>query len=106
VRRLIATPFVIAALAVLVSFALTNNQPVTLGLWPTGLTLALPLSVAILAAMAAAFFLGAVMLWAAAISARGRARRAEDRARMLQLRLDDTARTSQSAAPLLREPIP
>jgi hypothetical protein len=56
-RRLIAAPFVLAALAVLISFALSNAQPATVGLWPTGLTLTLPLSVAILAAMAVAHFL-------------------------------------------------
>jgi uncharacterized integral membrane protein len=98
-RLLIVGPLTIALLAVLVSFALSNAQPATLALWPTGFTLSLPLSVAILAAMAAAFFAGALMLWFSAMSARYRARHAEDRVRMLQAQLADATRSTTSALP-------
>lgn len=97
--RLIAAPFVLAALAVLISFALSNAQPATVGLWPTGLTVTLPLSVAILVAMAGAFLLGALMLWPSALSARSRARRAEDRVRMLQAQLAETNQPSSRSLP-------
>jgi uncharacterized integral membrane protein len=97
-RRVIAAPFVLIALAVLISFALSNAQSVTIGLWPTGWTATLPLSVAILLSMAFAFLLGAMMLWAASLSARMRVRQAEDRVRMLQAQ-QDALRTSTSVLP-------
>ena len=98
-RRLIAAPFVLAGLAVLVSFALSNAQPTPIGLWPTGWVVVVPLSVAILAAMAVAFLLGALMLWLPAVSARGRARRAEDRVRLLQAQLEAAARPPATVLP-------
>jgi uncharacterized integral membrane protein len=97
-RRVIAAPFVLIALAVLISFALSNAQSVTIGLWPTGWTATLPLSVAILLSMAFAFLLGAMMLWAASLSARMRVRQAEDRVRMLQAQLD-ALRTTATVLP-------
>ncbi len=98
-RRLIAAPFVLAALAVLISFALSNAEAVTVGLWPTGWTATLPLSVAILLGMAAAFLFGALMLWFSALSARSRARHAEDRVRMLQAQLDALNKTTAVQLP-------
>ena len=65
-------------------FALSNSQPVRLGLWPTDFTIAPPLSIAILVAMGAAFLLGAVLLWIDAMAARRRARRAEYAQRLLE----------------------
>lgn len=98
--RLITLPIVLVALAILVSFALSNAQTVAVGLWPTGMTVGLPLSVAILIGMAVSFFLGALMLWGAALSARARARRAEDRVRMLQAQIE----AMRSAKPTLPPP--
>ena len=79
-RALIAVPF----LLLLVLFALSNPQPVRLGLWPTDISISPPLSIAVLVAMAAAFLLGAVMLWIDALAARRRARRAEYAQRLLE----------------------
>lgn len=79
IRILFAAPL----LFLLVLFALSNPQTVQLGIWPTDFAIEAPLSIAILVAMAAAFLIGAAMLWFAAIAARGRARRAEREARML-----------------------
>ncbi len=79
IRILFATPL----LFLLVLFALSNSQIVQLGIWPTDFAIEAPLSIAILVAMAIAFLIGAAMLWAAAISARGRAKRAEREKRML-----------------------
>ena len=78
-RALIAVPL----LLLLVLFALSNTAPVRIGLWPTDLGLEVPLSVAVLAAMAAAFLLGAVIVWFSALAQRRRARRAEAQVRML-----------------------
>lgn len=96
--RLILAPFVLAALAVLVSFALSNAQPATLGLWPTGYTIVMPLSVAVLAAMGVAFLCGALMTWFSAVAARGRARTAEDRVRMLTAQLAEANKPAPGRA--------
>ncbi len=53
-RLLVATPF----LLLLVLFALSNRQPVAIGLWPTDLTWQVPLSIAVLIAAGLAFLLG------------------------------------------------
>lgn len=91
-RLLIATPF----LLVLVLFALSNRQDVTLGLWPTDLALTAPLSVVILGAMAIAFLVGAVLVWVPSLAVRCRARRFQREALALQARL--AARESAPAA--------
>jgi uncharacterized integral membrane protein len=79
-RFLIGLPF----LLVLILFALANRQPVTLSLWPTGLSLTTPISVAILVGMGGAFLLGAVFVWIPALGARRRARRFERATRRLE----------------------
>jgi lipopolysaccharide assembly protein A len=82
-RLLLAVPF----LVVLVAFALSNQQPVTVGLWPFDGSLQVPLSIAVLVPMGVSFFLGALLLWFSAVSARRQARRAERKA----LRVDAEA---------------
>ena len=85
IRALIAAPL----LLLLVLFALSNSQPVRLGLWPTDLSLEPPLSIAVLVAMGAAFLLGALMLWVDALAARRRARRAEYAQRLLEAQVQE-----------------
>ncbi len=94
-RALLAVPVVL----LLVSFALSNRAPVTLGLWPTDLTLELPLSAAILGGMAAAFFVGAAITWFAALGHRRRASRAEAQLRMTQKQLDELRERLPPALP-------
>jgi lipopolysaccharide assembly protein A len=72
-RLLIAAPF----LLLLVLFALTNRAPVTLGLWPTGISLQAPLSLVVLGAAGLAFLAGGVVVWVNELGQRRRARRAE-----------------------------
>lgn len=79
-RLLIAAPF----LLLLVLFALTNRAPVTLGLWPTGISLQAPLSLVILAAAAIAFLVGGLLVWVNELGQRRRARRAEAQLRKLE----------------------
>lgn len=79
-------PALILAL-VLIIFGLSNRESVTLGFWPTDYSLVLPLSVAILVAMAIAFFLGAGVVWLDHLGLGRRARRAEAEARRLQAQL-------------------
>ena len=79
-RLLIAAPF----LLLLVLFALSNSAPVSLGLWPTGLHLAAPLSLVVLVAAAVAFLAGALLVWVNELGQRRRARRAEASVRKLE----------------------
>jgi uncharacterized integral membrane protein len=74
---------------ILVLFALSNRQDVTLGFWPTDYAVQAPLSVAILLGMAVAFFLGAALVWLDKLGLRGRARRAEAQVMRLQTQLAD-----------------
>jgi uncharacterized integral membrane protein len=84
-RLLIALPL----LLLLVLFALSNAAPVRLGLWPTDFTLQLPLSLAVLAAMAIAFLAGGTIVWFSEFAQRRRARHAEQTVRLLEAQVQD-----------------
>ncbi len=84
-RLLIALPL----LALLVLFALSNQQPVRLGLWPSDYTVQLPLSLAILAGMAVAFLAGGTMVWLSELGRRRRARQAERTVRLLETQVQE-----------------
>jgi uncharacterized integral membrane protein len=71
-------------LLLMVVFALSNRASVTLGLWPTDFSLEVPLSLAILAAMAIAFLVGGIFVWFSVLAQRRRARRAEQAVRLLE----------------------
>ncbi len=79
-RFVLAVPF----LLLLALFALSNPGPVRLGLWPTDISVSVPLSLAILGAMAVSFLLGGLIVWAGALGLRRRARRAEQMTRALE----------------------
>jgi uncharacterized integral membrane protein len=74
-RLILLTPF----LLVLIAFALSNPQPVSLALWPTDITLEAPLSISVLCIAGVFFLLGALMVWVPALATRRRARVAEKR---------------------------
>ena len=93
-RVLIALPF----LLVLILFSLSNRQPVTLAFWPTDFGLTMPLSLAILLAMAVAFLLGALVVWIPALAVRRRARRFERAAQRLEAQLAELKRTPPDSA--------
>jgi uncharacterized integral membrane protein len=72
-------------LSLTVLFALSNTEPMRLGLFPFGqLPFELPASVAILGAMAIGFFVGGLRLWFTALHHRRAARRAEAAVRLLE----------------------
>ncbi len=75
---------VIPLLIILVAFALSNQQVVRVGLWPTDLLIDLPLSLAVLAAAGLTFVVGAFITWGGALQLRARARRAEANVRRLE----------------------
>lgn len=74
-------------MALVVLFALSNRQPVSLGIWPLDLTWQVSLSVAVLAVAALAFVLGALMVWFTSLGHRRRARRADAEIRKLEKEL-------------------
>ncbi len=80
--------FVAPFILVLVVFALSNQQPVSLGFWPTDLTWQLPISLAVLGASAVFFVLGALVVGMNSVAQRRRARRAERRVRALEEQLE------------------
>jgi len=69
-RWLLIAPLLI----VLILFALSNQQPVAVSLWPFDLTWQAPLATVVLLFAAFAFLLGAFVSWAAGGPARRRAR--------------------------------
>jgi uncharacterized integral membrane protein len=79
-RLLIAVPF----LLVLVSFMLSNREPVTIGFWPTDVRWDMPVSVALLIAAAVALLVGATLVWISELRQRRRARHAEAAVRRLE----------------------
>ena len=82
-RIVLLLPFIF----LLIVFALSNTQPVTLGIWPTDFSVEVPVSLAILVASGLFFFLGALFVWFGTVAARTRQRRSERRARALEAEL-------------------
>ena len=72
----------------LVLFLLSNTEVVRLGVWPTDYGLEVHLSIAILVAMAIAFLLGALVVWVSELTQRRRARRAEQKIRLLEAQIE------------------
>jgi len=96
VRVIVALPF----LALIALFALSNTQPVHVGIWPTDYAWDTPLSIVVLAGAAIAFLLGAVIVWIGELGQRRRARRAEQAVRVLEQRLNEMrAQLGQPVAP-------
>ncbi|MEI7711168.1 MAG: lipopolysaccharide assembly protein LapA domain-containing protein [Rhodospirillales bacterium] len=75
----IAPPLLLLAL-----FAGSNRVPVVLKLWPTDLSLELPLALAILGAAAFAFLGGGLVVWAGSFRQRRKLRRSEEAVRLLE----------------------
>ena len=84
-RLVIALPL----LLIMILFALSNRMPVRLGFWPTDYGVELPLSLAILAAMAIAFLAGGLLVWFPALAQRRRARNAEHAIRLLEAQVQE-----------------
>jgi uncharacterized integral membrane protein len=94
-RALLIAPF----LLVLIAFAISNQQDVSLALWPTDITLQAPLSIAVLIIAGVFFLLGALMTWVPHLRTRRRARVAEKRVNALQAEIN-----ARNKVPLLAPP--
>ena len=84
-RLLIGLPL----LLLLVLFALSNRQPVSLHVWPTDYTATLPLSLAVLGGMAIAFLAGGLLAWVSELAQRRRARQAERTVQLLEAQVQE-----------------
>jgi putative membrane protein len=89
---------------ILIVFGLSNRDSVTLGFWPTDYSVVLPLSIAVLVAMAVAFLLGAGIVWLDHLGLGRRARRAEAEVRRLQAQL--TQAEARRQPPIMPAPSP
>ncbi len=96
-RILLAAPL----LFLLILFALSNKQTVELSLWPTDVSLVMPVSVAVLGIAGLFFLFGALVAWSGTLSERTRARRAEATIRQLEAQLAsrNTSRSLSLAPP-------
>ena len=92
-RILLAIPL----LFILVLFALSNKQVVSLGLWPTDVQIELPVSIAVLGIAGMFFLFGALVAWTGTLSERSRAKRAEATVRQLEAQLA-SARATRPAS--------
>jgi uncharacterized membrane protein YciS (DUF1049 family) len=79
-RFILLTPVIL----VLIVFAASNPQLVTLALWPTALSFAAPLSVATLVIAAIFFLAGALTMWVPRLGTKIRAIQAERQVAKLQ----------------------
>jgi lipopolysaccharide assembly protein A len=85
----------IPLLLVMVLFALSNTQPIDLDLFPLGrLPFEVPLSVAILAALAVGFLVGGLLVRIAELRHRRAARRAEYAVRLLEAKNEELSARS------------
>ena len=99
-RLLLAFPVLI----ILIAFALTNQQVVRIGLWPTDIQVDLPLSVIVLLAAGLFFLAGALLTWGGALTLGGRARRAERTIRQLESQIQALRAQRSNPAGLLPPP--
>jgi uncharacterized integral membrane protein len=95
-RLLIAVAF----LLVLMSFVLSNREPVTIAFWPTVMRWDTPLSLALLIVAVVALVVGGAIVWIPELGQRRRARQAESAVRLLEEQVRELkAPLQQSAMP-------
>ena len=101
-RRIVKTIIWVPILAVLIDFALSNTSDVEVGLFPTGLTIPVPLSVAILIGTGAGFLIGGLFAWFPALRHRRAAKKAKDALRVLEAKHEELK--ARGTGPLLSAP--
>lgn len=99
-RLLLAFP----VLVVLIAFALSNQQVVRIGLWPTDIQVDLPLSIIVLLAAGLFFLAGAMLTWGGTLTQGGRARRAERTIQQLEAQVQALRAQRSNPAGLLPPP--
>ena len=99
-RLLLSLP----VLVVLVAFALSNQQVVRVGLWPTDIQVDLPLSIIVLLGSGLFFLAGALVTWGGSLSQGARARHAERTVRQLEAQVQALRAQRSNPAGLLPPP--
>ncbi|MGF1592386.1 MAG: lipopolysaccharide assembly protein LapA domain-containing protein [Kiloniellaceae bacterium] len=98
-------------LIVFVTFTATNLEQVAIDFWPFEYQLSLPFALVLLGSLLSGFLVGAFLMWLRFGAARARARRAEQRAAILERELVELKRAAAvsrgpagSSAPQLASP--
>ncbi len=86
-------------LVVFVTFTVANLQQVAIDFWPFEYQLSLPFALVLLGSLLSGFLIGAFLMWLRFGAARARARRAEQRAAILERELVETKRAAAVARP-------
>jgi uncharacterized integral membrane protein len=81
-------------LIVFVTFTAANLQQVAIDFWPFEYQLVLPFALVLLGSLLSGFLIGAFLMWLRFGAARARARRAEQRAALLERELVDLKRSA------------
>ena len=81
-------------LVVFVTFTAANLQEVAIDFWPFEFQLSLPFALVVLGSLLAGFLIGSFLMWLRFGAARARARRAEQRAAVLERELVELKRSS------------
>jgi lipopolysaccharide assembly protein A len=96
----------LVAAGLLIPFALSNRQPVSLGFWPLPFLVDLPLYLLVLSLLLAGFVIGAAATWIAGRRIRRDLRRRRRRVealerelRVVRSQLEDQAGTERSGVP-------
>jgi uncharacterized integral membrane protein len=96
----------LVATALLIPFALSNREPVSLGFWPLPILVDLPLYLLVLALLLAGFIIGAAATWIAGRRIRRELRRRRRHVEALERelaatrsQLEDQAGTGRSGVP-------
>jgi uncharacterized integral membrane protein len=88
-------------LVVFVTFTAANLQDVAIDFWPFEYQLSLPVALVLLGSLLAGFLIGAFLMWLRFGAARARARRAEQRAAILERELVELKRSAGATRPPL-----
>lgn len=94
-------------LIVFVTFTAANRQDVAIDFWPLEYQLSLPVALVLLGSLLTGLVVGAFLMWLRAAAARARARRAEQRAAILEREITELKRSAAAAgtvAPRLANP--
>lgn len=84
-------------LVVFVTFTVANRQAVAIDFWPFAYQLSLPFALVLLGSLLGGFLIGTFLMWLRFGAARARARRAEQRAAILERELTELKRAAGTA---------
>ena len=97
--RILVTLIGVILAIVVVSFALSNRQRVTLDLWPFELSLELPLFLMVLLSFLIGFLAGGCVMWISAGTTRRQAREARRSAKHLERQVAELERRAPEGEP-------